>query len=95
MAALGPEMGREGELVKEVVEDHVREAMTALAQHMPGPRPIRGKCAVGAGDRAVALYALMIGGMMLSRTVTSRRLSDRVLRSCREMAYREIEREEV
>ncbi|MCW9032746.1 MAG: TetR/AcrR family transcriptional regulator [Alphaproteobacteria bacterium] len=95
MAALGAEVGREGEMAKEIVEEHVRETMTALAQRMPGPRPIRGKCAVGAGDRAVALYALMIGGLMLSRNVNSRRLSDRVLRSCREMAYREIEREEI
>ncbi len=94
-AALGAEAGREGDMAKEIMEGHLRETMTALAQRMPGPRPIRGKCAVGAGDRAVALFAMMIGGLMLSRLVKSRRLSDRILRSCREMAYRDIEREEV
>jgi len=94
IAAMGSEIARENEDIKDVVDNYLRDATTEMARRMPGPRPIRGKCSVGAGDRAIAVYSLMVGGLMLSRTVKSRRLSDRILRSCREMAYREIEREE-
>ena len=47
-----------------------------------------------ADDRALALVALCAGGITLSRAVSDRRLSNRLLRACVQLAERDLSRKE-
>lgn len=89
-AALGSELARADDFMKAALEPQIREVATCIAQHLDGPRPDPKKCAEGAGNRALALYALCIGGMVLARSVKSRRMSDRILKASREFAAKGV-----
>jgi len=89
-AALGPELARADDFMKAALEPQIRDVATTIAQHLDGPKPDPKKCAEGAGDRALALYSLCIGAMILARSVKSRRMSDRILKASREFAAKGV-----
>lgn len=67
----------ESESLRESYERELNRSAFSLAEELQGSD--RGS----RGDRALAILALCIGGILMSRAVRSRRLSDRILRACR------------
>ncbi len=66
------EVARGPESAKAGFEGELRAAAELIARHLPD-----------SGDGALAILALMVGGMVLARGVADRELSDRILAACR------------
>jgi TetR/AcrR family transcriptional repressor of nem operon len=72
VAALGCEMPRQSNALRQVFTDNIRERMERLSTCLPegGKR---------AEDRVLAMLAGLVGAMVLARAVDDRELSDRIL----------------
>lgn len=79
MPPLLSELPRAGESARQAFEDVLGEMVSALAPHLPGHDD------GAASDQALALIAVMVGGMTLARAVADDALSDRILAACRQL----------
>ena len=73
LAALGPDISRQGPTVRHVVTDYVRSAFDLLAKLVPGSSRARKR------QRAIGAYATLLGTMVLARAVDDRALSREIL----------------
>jgi TetR/AcrR family transcriptional repressor of nem operon len=80
LPALLPEVARAAEPSKQAFEAVLRQVASNIAAHVP---PTAGG---STSDQALALLALLVGGMTLARAVADESLSDRILAACRKFA---------
>jgi TetR/AcrR family transcriptional repressor of nem operon len=80
MAALGSELARSEPDLHRSFEAAFQKTVAALEPHMPALGGL------GPHERALATAALCVGGLLLSRMVEDRELSDAILRACRRTA---------
>lgn len=73
LAALGPDVSRQGPAVRRTVTDHVRSAVELLAKLVPS----RSKAA--RRRKAISTYATLVGAMVIARAVHDRALSQEIL----------------
>jgi TetR/AcrR family transcriptional repressor of nem operon len=72
LASLGPDVARVGPEVRQAMADSFQAQIDALAQALPGaPEQAR--------RDAIATYAAMVGGLLLSRSVADKQQSDEIL----------------
>jgi len=72
-AALLDEIGRRDDAIRDAYTDGVRGLIAAIAQHLDTGDEL------DAQDRAIALFALVVGSLQTARAVTDREFSDRIL----------------
>lgn len=73
VAALGPDVARQGPTVRRAVTEGIRSALDFLTGIIPGrSRALRRR-------KAIASYAGMVGAMVLARAVNDRALSQEIL----------------
>ena len=82
IAALGCEVPRQGNAMRQTFTEGLRRLMERLTRLL-GPKARR-KCE----NEALAIAATLVGGMILARAVDDRQLSDRILAACRERLIR-------
>ena len=75
LAALGPDVSRQGRAVRHAVTDHVRSTVELLAKLVPG------KSKAARKQKAIATYATLVGAMVMARAVDDRALSQEILDS--------------
>jgi len=73
IAALGPDVARQGPAVRDAVTAGVRAAMDFLTRIVPG------RSRAAKRRKAIASYASMVGGMVLARAVNDRVFSKEIL----------------
>ena len=73
LAALGPDVSRQGRAVRQTVTDHVRSACDLLATLVPG------KSKATRRAKAIRTFATLVGAMVIARAVDDRALSQEVL----------------
>jgi TetR/AcrR family transcriptional repressor of nem operon len=73
LAALGPDVSREGPAVRRAVAEYLRSAFDFLAKLIP----VKSKTAKR--KKAIAIYASLVGGMVMARAVNERALSQEIL----------------
>ena len=73
LAALGPDVSRQGPAVRRAVTDYVRSTVDLLTKLVPG----RSKAA--RRQKAISTYATLVGTMVLARAVDDRALSQEIL----------------
>jgi TetR/AcrR family transcriptional regulator, transcriptional repressor for nem operon len=73
LAALGPDVSRQGPAVRRSVTDYVRGAVDLLATLVAG----RSKAA--RRQKAISTYATLVGAMVMARAVDDRALSQEIL----------------
>jgi len=73
LAALGPDVSRQGRALRHAVTDHVRSAVELLAKLLPG------KSKAARKQKAIATYATLVGAMVMARAVDDRALSQEIL----------------
>lgn len=72
LASLGPDVSRVGPEVRQAMADSFQAQIDALAQALPGtPAQVR--------RDAIATYAALVGGLVLSRSVADKQQSDEIL----------------
>jgi TetR/AcrR family transcriptional repressor of nem operon len=74
LAALGSELRHADGATREVTSSGLEQIVTTIASHFPALPPRKSK------ERAQAILAAMVGGMVLSRVVTDKMLSESFLR---------------
>ena len=72
LAALGPDVSRQGPAVRHAVTDYVRSVCDLLARLVPGKSK-------AARRKAIGTYATLVGAMVLARAVDDRALSQEIL----------------
>jgi TetR/AcrR family transcriptional repressor of nem operon len=77
MPSLAPEIARAGAPARRALERHVRTFLDHLTAQLRGTRR---------ADRAIAMLALSVGGVVLARAVADRAFSDLILSACRRAA---------
>jgi TetR/AcrR family transcriptional repressor of nem operon len=80
--SLAPEVARAGEAPRETFEQVIKDMITRIADQLPTE---------DAGDRAIAILALCVGGMTLARAVREEKYSDRILAACGEFARKNLD----
>jgi len=75
VAALGGELARQPERVRDAFTAELEEALHVMAGLMPGDDGKRSY------DHAIAAFASMAGAVILARAVTDKELSDRILKT--------------
>src|SRR5204862_7484823 len=78
VAALGPDVSRQGPAVRRAVSDYVRSVCDLLAKLVPG------KSKAVRRQKAFSTYATLVGAMVLARAVDDRDLSVESLDAARE-----------
>jgi TetR/AcrR family transcriptional repressor of nem operon len=73
LAALGPDVPRQGPAVRHAVTDYVRSVCDLLAKLVPG------KSKAAKRQKAISTYATLVGAMVLARAVDDRALSQEIL----------------
>ena len=73
LAALGPDVSRQGLAVRRVVTDYVRSSVDLLAKLVPG------KSGAARRRKAISTYATLVGAMVIARAVDNRALSQEIL----------------
>jgi TetR/AcrR family transcriptional regulator, transcriptional repressor for nem operon len=73
LAALGPDVSRQGPPVRRAVTDYVRSACDLLAKLVPG------KSRAARRQKAISTYATMVGALVMARAVDDRALSQEIL----------------
>jgi TetR/AcrR family transcriptional repressor of nem operon len=77
LAALGPDVSRQGPAVRRAVTDYVRSVVDLLVKLVPGkPKAAR-------RQKAIGTYATLVGAMVLARAVDDRALSQEILDAAR------------
>ncbi len=74
IAALGADIARQPPSVRAAFTTELQDAFELLAQLMPEDAPAQ------RSDNAIAALSSMVGALILARTVTDERLSDRILK---------------
>ena len=77
LAALGPDVSRQGPAVRRAVADHVRFAVELLTKLVPG------KSRTARRQKAIGTYATLVGAMVMARAVDDRALSQEILEAGR------------
>jgi TetR/AcrR family transcriptional repressor of nem operon len=77
VAALGADIARQPRRVRESFTQTLEEALQTLARVVPGKAPPRRY------DDAIALFATMVGALILARAVSDEALSRRILRTAK------------
>jgi TetR/AcrR family transcriptional regulator, transcriptional repressor for nem operon len=77
LASLGPEAARAGDETKRAVEDEWGGFLSWMESSLPGSRR---------AERAIAVFALCAGGILLARAVADTTLSERILKACKRAA---------
>ena len=73
LAALGPDVARQGPAVRRAVTDYVRSAVELLTKLVPG------KSRAARRQKAISTYATLVGAMVMARAVGDRALSQEIL----------------
>jgi len=73
LAALGPDVSRQGPAVRRAVTDYVRSTVDLLTKLVPG------KSRAARRQKAISTYATLVGTMVLARAVDNRALSQEIL----------------
>jgi len=73
LAALGPDLSRQGPRARRTITDHLRDAVDLLAKLVPG------KSKTARRQKAISTYATLVGTMVLARAVDDRALSQEIL----------------
>jgi TetR/AcrR family transcriptional repressor of nem operon len=73
LAALGPDVSRQGPSVRRAVTRSVRSAVDLLTKLVPG------KSGAARRQRALSTYATLVGAMVIARAVDDRTLSQEIL----------------
>jgi TetR/AcrR family transcriptional repressor of nem operon len=73
LAALGPDVSRQGRAVRRTVTDYVRSAVDLLTTLVPG------KSKAARRQNAISTYATLVGTMVMARAVDDRALSQEIL----------------
>ena len=73
LAALGPDVSRQGPAVRRCVTDYVRAAVDLLATLVPGTSKAARR------QKAISTYATLVGAMVMARAVDDRALSQEIL----------------
>jgi TetR/AcrR family transcriptional repressor of nem operon len=73
LAALGPDVSRQGPAVRRAVTDHIRSAVEHLMKRVPG------RARAARRQKAISTYATLVGAMVIARAVDSRELSQEIL----------------
>ena len=73
LAALGPDVSRQGPTVRRAVTDYVRSAVDLLVTLVPG------KSKAAKRKKAIGTYATLVGAMVIARAVDDRALSQEIL----------------
>ena len=73
LAALGPDVSRQGPAVRRAVTDYVRSVVDLLVKLVPG------KSKAARRQKAISAYATLVGAMVLARAVDDRALSQEIL----------------
>ena len=73
LAALGPDVSRQGPLVRRAVTGYVRSAVDLLTKLVPG------KSGAARREKAISTYATLVGAMVIARAVDDRALSQEIL----------------
>ncbi|MEO8034650.1 MAG: TetR/AcrR family transcriptional regulator, partial [Acidobacteriota bacterium] len=73
LAALGPDVSRQGPAVRRSVTDYVRTAVDLLTTLVP----VKSKAA--RRQKAISAYATLVGAMVMARAVNDRALSQEIL----------------
>jgi TetR/AcrR family transcriptional repressor of nem operon len=73
LAALGPDVSRQGPAVRRSVTDYVRSVVDLLVTLVPG------RSKVARRRKAISAYATLVGAMVLARAVDDRALSQEIL----------------
>jgi TetR/AcrR family transcriptional repressor of nem operon len=81
LPALTPDAARGGEASRENYERQLLQYVKRLEALLPAGAAAR-------RDIALALMAQLVGGLMLARAVKDERLSDRILKACRQAALK-------
>ena len=76
LAALGPDVSRQGPAVRRAVTDYVRSACDLLAKLIPG------RSRAARRQKAISAYATLVGAMVMARAVDDRALSEEILDAC-------------
>jgi len=76
-------VARQGHAARKAFEEHLLELVESRAAKWPPSAGLETQ------DRALAVFALCAGGLMLARAVDDPALSDRILRACRSLATAE------
>lgn len=79
MPPLLGDLPRQSEATRQSFEEIVLEIAASLQDHLGDDRPGE------RSDRALAILAVLIGGMSLARGVADEKLADRVLAACRSL----------
>jgi TetR/AcrR family transcriptional repressor of nem operon len=77
LAALGPDVSRQGPAVRRAVTDYVRSVCDLLAKLVPG------KSKAARRQKAISTYATLVGAMVMARAVDNRELSQEILEAAR------------
>jgi TetR/AcrR family transcriptional regulator, transcriptional repressor for nem operon len=73
LAALGPDVSRQGPAVRRAVTDYVRSVVDLLV------KLVSGKSKAARRQKAICTYATLVGAMVLARAVDDRALSKEIL----------------
>src|SRR5580765_8582115 len=73
LAALGPDVSRQGPAVRRTVTDYVRSICDLIVTLVPG------KSTAARRQKAISTYATLVGTMVLARAVDDRVLSQEIL----------------
>ena len=73
LAALGPDVSRQGPAVRRAATDYVRSVVGLLVKLVPG------KSTAARRQKAISTYATLVGAMVLARAVDDRALSQEIL----------------
>jgi TetR/AcrR family transcriptional regulator, transcriptional repressor for nem operon len=73
LAALGPDVSRQGPAVRRAVTDYVRSVVDLLVRLVPGTSKAARR------RKAISTYATVVGAMVLARAVDDRALSQEIL----------------
>jgi TetR/AcrR family transcriptional regulator, transcriptional repressor for nem operon len=73
LAALGPDVSRQGPAVRGAVTDYLRSVVDLLVNLVPG------KSKAARRQKAISTYATLVGAMVLARAVDDRALSQEIL----------------
>jgi TetR/AcrR family transcriptional repressor of nem operon len=73
LAALGPDVARQGPAVRRAVSEYVRSAVDLLTRALPG------KSRAAKRQKAIGTYATLVGAMVMARAVDDRALSQEIL----------------
>jgi TetR/AcrR family transcriptional regulator, transcriptional repressor for nem operon len=82
LPSLAAEVARQSDSTRELFEKHFNRMLDDFEHHMPN-RPQTG---LTRRDRAVALAALLVGGLTFARAVRDPKLSDQILQACKRFA---------